>query len=355
MKKVIIYLIFGLIPINVLFSNPIILPQAFISELMFDGNNNWILEISFQYSEPYYKQKYDSICIGTSGGFSRIKLENIKDGTNLFVITSDSLVTPLSINKSGDCIKLYSFLSSQYSQVLVDSLCFGNYPNSVIDSLQSGYSIERLFYNLYSKDKTPTIGLPNDTVGTCGTIKGYIYDNNNNPVTKGIFILDNPISIQNDGSYSTKVYSRKVTFKRMFYNYAPNTFQNVYIDSINLNINPDFIYAKDIHILSDLMAGVKEKKYSTNDDIKIMNYPNPFNSSTTFKIEVPSSFQNKQSRINIYNSLGKRILTINFRNNSQVIWDGKDFNGNSVSSGVYYYQLILANKKSKSGSMILLK
>jgi hypothetical protein len=355
MKKLITFLIFGLIPVSFLSSNPILPPQAFISELKFDENNNWLLEVTFQYSTLYTKADFDSICISTSNGFSRLRLENIKDSIDLFVVTSDSLMTPLSINKEGDHIKLYSFLS-QPLVTLVDSLNFGNYPGSTIDSIPMGYSIVRLFYDLFSKDKTPTIGLPNDTAGTCGIVKGYIYDKNENLVTKGNFILDNLISIQNDSSYSTSVYARKITFTHITNNYEPTKSQSIRIDTIRLNVNPDSIFNIDIHLLDDYIVGIKEKKYEADyDDIAIMNYPNPFNSSTIFKIKVPSSLQNKSGQINIYDTLGKRIFTINLSDNSRAIWNGKDFNGNTVSSGIYYYQLILENKIFKYGSMIVLK
>src|SRR4030066_2277363 len=102
MKKIFFGLIAVLIPFSNLFGNPIALPQAFISELTFEGNNNWILEISFRFSTPYVKSQFDSICVATSGGLSRIRLDYIKDSTDLFVITSDSLITPLSINSDGD-------------------------------------------------------------------------------------------------------------------------------------------------------------------------------------------------------------------------------------------------------------
>jgi hypothetical protein len=93
MKKVICFIL-ALIPTNLLYSNPIVLPQAIISELKFEKNNNWTLEIGFQCGEFYSKEKFDSICIASSNGFSRIKLSNIKDSTELFVINSDSLTSP---------------------------------------------------------------------------------------------------------------------------------------------------------------------------------------------------------------------------------------------------------------------
>ena len=47
--------------------------------------------------------------------------------------------------------------------------------------------------------------------------------------------------------------------------------------------------------------------------------------------------------IHIYNTLGKLVRTIdegaNFPGQHTIIWDGKNDDGEKVSSGVYFYQL----------------
>ncbi|MBN2009879.1 5'-nucleotidase C-terminal domain-containing protein [candidate division KSB1 bacterium] len=70
------------------------------------------------------------------------------------------------------------------------------------------------------------------------------------------------------------------------------------------------------------------------------NYPNPFNPATTFTYSVPEA---SKVRISIYNSLGQeiRVLCDKFHQtgNYHLTWDGKDFNGNTVASGVYFSRL----------------
>jgi hypothetical protein len=332
-----------------------ILPQAVISELIFNGSNRWELEIDFNYSQPFYREQYDSICISTLNGFSRIRLQNIKDKTRIFVINADSLVTPLSIDKDGDRIRLYSFLSFHLDEPLIDSLLIGNYPGSSIDSLRSGYSVSRVAYSIFSKDKSPTIGLPNDTAGTCGTIEGILYDKNNSLVTKGNFILENPVGFKNNGMYSTRIYSRKVEYSFLLNNYKPSEYQWVRIDTLKLNINPDILYIKDVHFLDDYNVMVKDKIPEPNYHISVINYPNPFNSVTNFVVHIPPALQYKERQINIYNMNGQIIQPIHFSNHLQATWDGKDYNGNAVSSGIYYYQLIIDGKSYSTGSMILLR
>jgi hypothetical protein len=128
MKKIILFYIAATIFINWSLSNPLPVPQAIISELKFEDSSKWFLEINLLYSSQNHKNNYDSICIKTSSGFSRIRLDNISESTNLFVVTSDSLTSPLSINRQGDFVKLYQFLSFNHNYIQIDSLNFGNYP-----------------------------------------------------------------------------------------------------------------------------------------------------------------------------------------------------------------------------------
>jgi hypothetical protein len=351
MKKIIFFLLIAVISVNSLLSNPIAPPQAFISELKFEENNKWLLEISFEFSTLYRKNQFDSICVATSGGLSRIRLDNIKDNTNLFVITSDSLMSPLSVKIDGDNIKLYSFISSPIHDLLIDSLEFGNYPGSTIDSLPMGYSITRLSWGMFVKDKNPTIGLPNDTIGTCGMLTGHIYDKNNKLITKGKFYLDNYFSLLNDSTYLTNVYSRKVIFNSM---YIDQSIRWLNITPLDLNINPGILYEIDIHILEDITS-VKENTNKPDPDIRVINYPNPFNTSTNFAITIPSSQKYRQKQIIIYNALGQKISSIALSNQLLVQWDGNDYTGKAAATGIYYYQLVLDNNIYKSGSMILLK
>ena len=358
MKKIFFFcFLFILMPIKMFVGNPVVLPQAFISELKFDVNNNWVLEITFGYSKPYLQQEYDSICIETSNGFSRLKLDNIEDSTNLFVISSDSLVTPLMINRDGDRIKLYSYITTySWGEPIKDSLVFGDYPDSYFDYLPDDYSIARIRYWMgFAKDKSPTLGIENDTIGTCGTLSGFIYDKNNNLVTSGNFILDNPVYFDPAGIYTTSVFSRKVIFNRITNNYEPGHFQGVRIDTIELNINPDSLYINDIHILTDFVVGIEERQIENTSLVSITNYPNPFNSTTNFIITIPIELQSKPKEINIYNSTGEKIFSINSSEKLNVHWDGKDMMGNPVSTGIYYYQLVIDGSTYKNGKMILLK
>jgi hypothetical protein len=350
MKKAIVCLVLALASINGLYANPIALPQAGISQLKFDGNNRWSLAIYFE-SSSYQKSLYDSICVSTSSGLSKIRLDNVSNGTSILVVTSDSLASPLSVNRTGDIIKLYSYITMVRDwHPLEDSLPFGNYPGSTIDSLPTGYSIIHLFLFLYSKDTTQAIVSPFDTAGTCGILRGHIYDKNNNPILNGYFRLDNPIILNNDGTYSTNVYSRKAIF-----NWMNGSQASIRIDTLEININPGCVYNQDIHLLDSIVTSVAKNSQPSDHSVNIMNYPNPFNPSTNIIVTVPSSMKYSRKQIDIYNTLGQKINSLQVPNQMVVQWNGKESTGKSAASGIYYYRLIVDGKIMKSASMILLK
>jgi hypothetical protein len=85
------------------------------------------------------------------------------------------------------------------------------------------------------------------------------------------------------------------------------------------------------------------------------NYPNPFNAKTTISFDLPYS---SSVRVNIYNVLGQEIkeITNGFieAGHHQVTWDGKNSDGEDVTSGVYFYR-INAEDFNKTKKMLLVK
>ena len=85
------------------------------------------------------------------------------------------------------------------------------------------------------------------------------------------------------------------------------------------------------------------------------NYPNPFNPKTIIEFSLP---QKSNVKLTVYNVLGQRMNVLVDKVLSAgkytVTWDGTDYNGLSVASGIYFYRLetdgFLTSRK-----MVLLK
>lgn len=84
---------------------------------------------------------------------------------------------------------------------------------------------------------------------------------------------------------------------------------------------------------------------TTSPVIRLSNSPNPFFINTDISYELS---RNEKIEISIYNMKGQRIKTVidgEFdKGKHNVVWDGKDNKGISVSSGVYFYKLKTPNK-----------
>ena len=85
------------------------------------------------------------------------------------------------------------------------------------------------------------------------------------------------------------------------------------------------------------------------------NYPNPFNPTTTIGFEVPIP---SRVSLKIYNLMGQEVRTLTHDwfpiGNHQLMWNGKDQQGISVSAGVYIYRL-QSQDFQKTRKMVLLK
>jgi hypothetical protein len=85
------------------------------------------------------------------------------------------------------------------------------------------------------------------------------------------------------------------------------------------------------------------------------NYPNPFNPTTNFQFTLPKS---SHVKIEIFNIVGQRVATVvdgDMRAGVYTAdWNGRDENGKSVSSGIYFYRM-RADDFSDMKKMVLVK
>lgn len=101
-------------------------------------------------------------------------------------------------------------------------------------------------------------------------------------------------------------------------------------------------------VISQWVDVPEEEKSSHPEKFQLFpNYPNPFNPITT----IPFTVHSKQKTVNrpipttlvIYNILGQKVRTLvdepKKPGEYEVVWDGKDEEGNQLSSGVYFYKL----------------
>ena len=83
-----------------------------------------------------------------------------------------------------------------------------------------------------------------------------------------------------------------------------------------------------------------ETEFDKNTIFVSDNFPNPFNGETSIKLYLP---QRNDVKINIYNVKGEHVKTLLHNNlntgNYNIVWNGKDDYGKTISSGVYFYKV----------------
>jgi hypothetical protein len=85
------------------------------------------------------------------------------------------------------------------------------------------------------------------------------------------------------------------------------------------------------------------------------NYPNPFNPETKISFSLT---QDQEIEITVYNLKGQKVRTLYTgiipSGEQSVVWNGKDDDGKSVGSGLYFYKLKTKDKELTK-KMLLLK
>lgn len=117
-------------------------------------------------------------------------------------------------------------------------------------------------------------------------------------------------------------------------------------------------FVDDIHLVLNQempIVGLSDEQQLPQQIELYSAYPNPFNPETTIQFQL---FQTGHINLTVYDVRGrevrKLISDIQKPGMHNIKWNGKDNFGNTVSSGVYIYQL-LTEKESFSGKIILMK
>ena len=90
----------------------------------------------------------------------------------------------------------------------------------------------------------------------------------------------------------------------------------------------------------------------------VLNYPNPFTTSTFFYFEHNQVCNQLEAQVQIYTSSGKLVKTIHEVINQQgfrsegIHWDGRDDFGDKLAKGVYVYRLIVKNSFGEISSKV---
>jgi hypothetical protein len=357
-------------------ANPIACPPV-ISELYIVDNSHWYLELVFIKGSCYQGiTTLDGIQIATSAGTVGFKNGIHITNDSVLVITQDSLLSPVQLNRAGDFIIIKNSKGNQ-----IDKLYFGNIASSQISAPAQGQSIvtyrfvcwgivsgnlETIFPKV--KDNHPTIGFnafkPYDasSANTIGTFSGIVYDLTHHPVP-GVHIgnqyfyapnsycenfFDNIMS-DADGKFSIPQYSGK---------YGIHVFLQTARVSPNpiVDIEPGAMNYYEFTIDTTL-TGIQSNSVQKKIDLKC--FPNPSSGETTISFTMPSNKPYTAALVKIYNSVSEVICILpvtiaDAQRNYTVKWNGMYLN-TPVVSGNYYCNLELDGQSVATNKIIIAK
>ena len=356
MKKIILGCLALLLSFSA-YSNPIALPAVAISELSFDTENNWTLEL--YYTEDYMSDMYslssvfDSIYVSSSSGKTKIKeLPILSMGDRVFVIKNSDLVSDLTIRPEGDSIKVQFFYADLMWNDSYTPLIFGDYSNASVRAPKVGESIANpnnsYHSGIFSIDASPSFGILNYPEGMTGTLYGNIYDKNNQLITNpdikfsmlNLLFLDN-IHPKTDGSYSVQTYSYHQQFD-FLYQVVGYTYYTIRITSIDFTMEPGASVNMDIHLLDDVVIANEEVN---NSLFKL--YPNPVkDGSLNYSIDLPINAAN--CFIEVISASGQKIGQYPITQNIGAI----NLPSNAPQ-GTYIVNLYINNKKYDSSKIMI--
>jgi hypothetical protein len=123
---------------------------------------------------------------------------------------------------------------------------------------------------------------------------------------------------------------------------SEGNFQNLYFDN---------------HFWTDVQEETVEQEATSGFSLSA-NYPNPFNPVTNIQYTVGRGQAFVRTTLRIYNIRGQLVRTLmdepEQAGTYEVTWDGRDQNGDEVSSGVYLYRL-RAGDFSEAKKMVLMR
>jgi hypothetical protein len=132
---------------------------------------------------------------------------------------------------------------------------------------------------------------------------------------------------------------------------------------LNGNGNPDqpdyWTVSGNVHGspgADDIASGIEPTRVAPPRSFALeQNYPNPFNLTTQIRYALEKEVK---VTIMVYNMLGQFITTLvnqkQLAGTYSIQWEGRDFQGNLVSSGIYFYQM-KAGSFTETRKMILVK
>lgn len=161
-------------------------------------------------------------------------------------------------------------------------------------------------------------------------------------------LKDKTGTLVSDGIYKVNLEFTEINGTGKYYTFSFNKGTN---DTTFAPPNQAFF--KDMNLAYTPLVGISETGKST--DIKLSNYPNPFNNSSTINF---STTKSGLVSLDIFDNSGKLVKTVTkgqiAAGEHSAVWDGTNNHGKIVASGTYYY-VLKSNGQTSAQKALLIK
>jgi len=131
--------------------------------------------------------------------------------------------------------------------------------------------------------------------------------------------------------------------------------KGIYVLRADATDNTSKIGSNSITITVGNVTSIEQEKTLPYETVLNQNYPNPFNPETTISYQLAEP---SHARLTIRNTLGEEVNKLVDRDQAagrySVRWNGRDFSGNKVASGIYFY-VLEANNSMFAKKLVLLQ
>jgi len=313
---------------SIALANPVI--PGYINELFF-SSGSWTMEMD-QYLPD---QTLDGWTLSSHSGTSAFR-PGIRVGNHTFtLITPDSLAAPLRIDPTGDSVAVNGPNAWDHY-----SLVFGTGPTCSVQAPLPGWSIAR--GKTYYLDQSPTLGAPNDTAGAMASISGIVLDSATHAPLPGA-LIEEWVSFSECTTGDSGRFSLRLPAHNLWLAVTLPGYRGLHVD---FSLTPGQMVDTVLHLSSTTNSVPQSVPPSV---FFLLNYPNPFNPSTTISFALPSA---GKVTLDIYDALGREITElvrgVRPAGEYRVVWNGTDDNGKFVGSGIYLARLRVHDATGKS-------
>ncbi len=178
---------------------------------------------------------------------------------------------------------------------------------------------------------------------TIGTLTGTVRNANNIPVAGATISVGTSTAISSSlGIYTMQLFPGTYAVTCAATGLQTQTLENIIVingQSTTCNFNMTVGNTDIVNVSVTALKG---------------NFPNPFNPVTNIRFDIKTI---APVRIDIYNTKGQLIRTlvneVKANGHYNIVWNGKDNNGTSVASGIYYYRMQAGNYRSTKRMMLM--